>query len=86
VRVAHASLQAPRYGPAAPAVPRARTLSAYWPLALLMVLAAVVRFATLDQQRLWYDEAVTAVRVLHPSLGPTLRDTEALASPSAIGQ
>jgi uncharacterized membrane protein len=37
-----------------------------------MVLAAVVRFATLDQQSLWYDEAVTAVRVLHASLHSTL--------------
>jgi mannosyltransferase len=72
VRVAHATLQAPRYGPASPAVTRARPLSAYWPLALLMALAALVRFATLDQQSLWYDEAVTAVRVLHPSLRSTL--------------
>jgi 4-amino-4-deoxy-L-arabinose transferase-like glycosyltransferase len=70
--VAHPSLQARRYGPAAPAITRARAQSAYWPLALLLALAAIVRFATLDQQSLWYDEAVTAVRVLHPSLGSTL--------------
>jgi 4-amino-4-deoxy-L-arabinose transferase-like glycosyltransferase len=37
-----------------------------------MVLAAVLRFATLDQQSLWYDEAVTAVRVVHASLRSTL--------------
>jgi mannosyltransferase len=72
VRLAHPTLQARRYGPAAPAVTRASALSAYWPLALLVALAALVRFATLDQQSLWYDEAVTAVRVLHPSLRSTL--------------
>jgi uncharacterized membrane protein len=38
----------------------------------LLVFAAVLRFATLDHQSLWYDEAVTAVRVLHPSLSATL--------------
>jgi uncharacterized membrane protein len=54
------------------ALSKALTLSACWPLALLIALAAVVRFATLDQQSLWYDEAVTAVRVLHPSLASTL--------------
>jgi mannosyltransferase len=70
--VAHATPQAPHYGLAAPALTRARALPAYWPLALLIVLAAVVRFATLAQQSLWYDEAVTAAHVLHPSLGSTL--------------
>lgn len=60
--------------PAAVADPRVRVreLPAYWPLAALMALAVVVRFATLDHQSLWYDESVTAVRVLHPSLGSTL--------------
>jgi len=73
VRVAHATLQAPHRGAAAPTTAeRARALSEYWPLALLIALAAALRFATLDQQSLWYDEAVTAVRVLHPSLGSTL--------------
>jgi len=43
-----------------------------WPLIALLALAAVLRFATLDHQSLWYDEAVTAVRVLHPSLSATL--------------
>jgi len=43
-----------------------------WPLIALLALAAVLRFATLEHQSLWYDEAVTAVRVLHPSLSATL--------------
>lgn len=54
------------------ALTKAQTIPAWWPLALLMALAALVRFATLDQQSLWYDEAVTAVHVLHPSLSSTL--------------
>jgi uncharacterized membrane protein len=65
-------VQAPRYAPAALTATRARVVSQYWPLALLIALAALVRFATLDQQSLWYDEAVTAVRVLHASLHSTL--------------
>jgi mannosyltransferase len=32
----------------------------------------MLRFATLEHQSLWYDEAVTAVSVLHPSLTATL--------------
>ena len=55
------------------ALTKPQTLPEWWPLALLVALAAAVRFATLDQQSLWYDEAVTAVRVLHPSLASTLR-------------
>jgi uncharacterized membrane protein len=43
-----------------------------WPLWALLALAAIVRFTTLTQQSLWYDEAVTALRVLHPSLSATL--------------
>src|ERR1700737_3893407 len=65
-------MQARRYPPPALTATRVRAVSPYWPLALLMALAAVVRFATLDQQSLWYDEAVTAVRVLHASLHSTL--------------
>jgi 4-amino-4-deoxy-L-arabinose transferase-like glycosyltransferase len=42
-----------------------------WPLAALLLLAALVRFPTLGRQSLWYDEAVTALRVLHPSLSAT---------------
>jgi mannosyltransferase len=56
-----------------------RRLVAWWPLAALVLLAACLRLATLDQQSLWYDEAYTPVHVLHPSLWATLRsvaDTE----------
>jgi uncharacterized membrane protein len=38
-----------------------------------MLLAAVLRLATLDLQSLWYDEAFTPIHVLHPSLWATLR-------------
>jgi mannosyltransferase len=58
--------------PAATGVRRAGGRSARWQLGLLLAFAAAVRFATLDRQSLWYDEAVTAVRILHPSLGSTL--------------
>jgi mannosyltransferase len=57
----------------APAIGAARSA---WlermPLIALLLLAALLRGVTLDHQSLWYDEAVTAVRVLHPSLGATL--------------
>jgi mannosyltransferase len=43
------------------------------PLAGLVLLAAVLRLATLDLQSLWYDEAFTPVHVLHSSLWATLR-------------
>ncbi len=43
-----------------------------WLLIALLALAAVLRFATLEHQSLWYDEAVTAVRVMHPSLSAML--------------
>ncbi len=52
---------------------RARALPAWWPLAALTILAAALRFATLDLQSFWYDEAFTVVHVLHPSLSATLR-------------
>jgi mannosyltransferase len=45
----------------------------WWPLVALTLLAAVLRFATLDLQSFWYDEAFTPVHVLHASLGATLR-------------
>jgi 4-amino-4-deoxy-L-arabinose transferase-like glycosyltransferase len=45
----------------------------WWPLAALIVLAAVLRLATLDEQSFWYDEAFTPVHVLHSGLGATLR-------------
>ncbi len=44
-----------------------------WPLLALLVVAAAVRFSTLDLQSFWYDEAYTPVHVLHASLGATLR-------------
>ncbi len=60
----------------AAAQPRAsaerRGLPAWWPLAALMLLAAVLRFATLGEQSFWYDEAFTPVHVLHAGLGATL--------------
>ena len=58
----------------APASARARErLRAWWPLAALVLLAAALRLATLDLQSFWYDEAFTPVRVLHTSVGATLR-------------
>jgi uncharacterized membrane protein len=55
------------------AAPRSnRGLPPWWPLAALVLLAAVLRFATIDLQSFWYDEAFTPVHVLHPSLGATL--------------
>jgi mannosyltransferase len=51
----------------------ARRLPAWWPLAALTLLAAVLRFATLGEQSFWYDEAFTSVHVLHSGLGATLR-------------
>ena len=41
-------------------------------LAGIVVLGAALRFATLDLQSYRYDEAVTAARILHPSLFDTL--------------
>ncbi len=52
---------------------QARKLPAWWPLATLTLLAAVLRLSTLDLQSFWYDEAFTPVHVLHPSLWATLR-------------
>ncbi len=57
----------------AAAIERGRRWPAWWPLAALVVLAAALRLATLDQQSFWYDEAYTPVHVLHASLGATLR-------------
>jgi mannosyltransferase len=45
----------------------------WWPLAALIVLGAALRFATLDEQSFWYDEAFTPVHVLHGGLGATMR-------------
>ncbi|HWY17961.1 MAG TPA: glycosyltransferase family 39 protein [Solirubrobacteraceae bacterium] len=49
------------------------SLPAWWPLAALTILAAVLRLSTLGAQSFWYDEAFTPVHVLHPSLTATLR-------------
>jgi len=38
----------------------------------VVAAAGIVRFATLDHQSFDHDEAVTAIRVLHPGLGDTL--------------
>ena len=48
-------------------------LPAWWPLAVLVALAAALRLSTLDLQSFWYDEAYTPVHVLHASLWTTLR-------------
>jgi mannosyltransferase len=55
------------------APPRAARLPAWWPLAVLALVAAVLRLSTLDLQSFWYDEAFTPVHVLHASLWATLR-------------
>lgn len=52
---------------------RTQRLTGWWPLAGLTLLAAVLRFATLDLQSFWYDEAFTPVHVLHAGLGATVR-------------
>jgi 4-amino-4-deoxy-L-arabinose transferase-like glycosyltransferase len=52
---------------------RAPRLPAWWPLAALTLLAAALRFSTLDLQSFWYDEAFTPVHVLHAGLVSTLR-------------
>ncbi len=56
--------------PSAPAA--AARLPAWWPLALITLLAALLRLPTLGLQSFWYDEAFTPVHVLHPSLSATL--------------
>ncbi|HST56954.1 MAG TPA: glycosyltransferase family 39 protein [Solirubrobacteraceae bacterium] len=53
-------------------VPRGAWARDLWPLAALLALAALARFATLGLQSFWYDEAFTPVHVLHPGLGATL--------------
>jgi 4-amino-4-deoxy-L-arabinose transferase-like glycosyltransferase len=69
VNAAGAAIAAERPGTST----RARTLAGEWgPLAALTLLAAALRFSTLDLQSFWYDEAFTPVHVLHPSLSATL--------------
>jgi 4-amino-4-deoxy-L-arabinose transferase-like glycosyltransferase len=50
----------------------ARALPAWWPLPVLLAVAAVLRLPTLSLQSFWYDEAYIPVHVLHASLGATL--------------
>jgi mannosyltransferase len=50
----------------------AAELARWWPLAVLTLLAAVLRLSTLGLQSFWYDEAFTVVRDLHPGLTSTL--------------
>jgi mannosyltransferase len=47
-------------------------LPAWWPLAAATLVAAALRFSTLDLQSFWYDEAFTPVHVLHASLAATM--------------
>ncbi len=51
-------------------------LRQWWPLAALVVLAALLRLSTLDLQSFWYDEAYVPVHTLHASLVATLRSVE----------
>jgi mannosyltransferase len=48
-------------------------LGAAWALALLVALAAAMRFATIDVQSFHHDEVITAARVLPGSFGDMLR-------------
>ncbi|HTR89333.1 MAG TPA: glycosyltransferase family 39 protein, partial [Solirubrobacteraceae bacterium] len=59
-------------GAAGASAARAGRLPGWWPLAALTLIAAGLRFATLDLQSFWYDEAFTPVHVLHASLSGTL--------------
>jgi 4-amino-4-deoxy-L-arabinose transferase-like glycosyltransferase len=67
------TVSAPQHELTAPAPRSAARLPAWWPLAALTLLAAVLRLSTLDLQSFWYDEAFTPVHVLHASLSATLR-------------
>jgi mannosyltransferase len=69
VRTVSAAVAAAR--PAA--IAEQRRLPPWWPLAALILLAAVLRLATLTEQGFWYDEAFTPVHVLHAGLGATLK-------------
>jgi mannosyltransferase len=45
----------------------------WWPLAALLLLAALIRLPTLGLQSLWFDEAFTPVHVLHAGIVATLK-------------
>jgi hypothetical protein len=70
--VSRADQQRRAGGPGGALETASRRLPAWWPLALLVVLAAVLRFATLGAQSLWFDEAFTPVHVFSTSLFTTL--------------
>jgi mannosyltransferase len=55
---------------------RRAALARWWPLAVLLALAAVLRLSTLHLQSFWYDEAYVPVHTLHASLWATLRSVE----------
>lgn len=50
-----------------------RGAQAWWPLALLLLLAAAVRLSTIGLQSFWFDEAFTPVHVIHPSIVGTMK-------------
>jgi mannosyltransferase len=68
------SAQAPAVSLSSSATVRSRRPPAWWPLAAFTVVAAALRFSTLDLQSFWYDEAFTPVHVLRPSLFTTLHE------------
>ena len=56
-----------------PQAARALHAAGWWPLVAVVLLAAALRFSTLDLQSFWYDEAFTPVHVLHAGLASTMR-------------
>ncbi len=64
----------PGRGAVASPMPRASTLSQWWPLFAIVLLAAALRLSTLGAQSFWYDEAFTPVHVLRAGLGATLHN------------
>lgn len=60
----------------AAAAPRADAvagpLPSWWPLAAVLIFAALIRLPTLGLQSFWFDEAFTPVHVLHPSIVATM--------------
>jgi hypothetical protein len=56
---------------------RAGKRSSWWPLLVILAVAAAARLPTLSLQSFWYDEAYTPVHVLHASLAATLRSVTA---------
>src|SRR5436190_12084456 len=50
----------------------ARPSGTAWAIAAFTVVAVAIRFATIGLQAYHHDEAITAVKILHPSLRGTL--------------